>query len=235
MCTDIIPILVSTIYFDSLNYNPRPGIQSYANYNSYLDTKGAEKYLSNSAPEYIIYSAEDTLKNAISIDNRYPFFDEPMTKLALLQNYSIVDSFDNQLLLKHANKSKQIISGNETISHTTLNKPIIVPITTNLQILKINITYSFLGKIIRFLYQPPELKAIFTLCDGSTHSYRVIKPILEEGIIVNKFIVNNKDFTKLFNNSSIENIPKVSSIKIMGDKWGFNKDIELKWKQINIK
>ncbi len=79
---DIMPWEVSYLLCNNLNYNPRPTIQSYASYNSYLDKKNYDKYMSASAPEKVLFSFN-------SIDARYPFWDETHTKIALLENYTI--------------------------------------------------------------------------------------------------------------------------------------------------
>lgn len=81
---DIMPWEIAQIYYSELNYNPRPVVQSYSAYDEYLDNKNYEKYISESAPEYIIYAN-------FSIDGRYPFWDESKTKRAILTHYEVVD------------------------------------------------------------------------------------------------------------------------------------------------
>ena len=230
---DIIPHLVSTIYFNKLNYNPRPGIQTYANYDGFLDSLGSAKYLSSTAPDYIIYCAENIGFNA-AIDNRYPFFDEPKTKISMLQNYSVVDSFDNQLLLKRRNKVNGISISNSINSESKFCDSIDIPSSNELQVTIVKTQYSLLGKLVRFLYQPPSLNVTVTLNDGKQFTYKAIKPTIEEGVIVNRLIVTNKDAKNLFD-GNLSKIAKISKICFWGDKWGFNSKINLTTKYISCK
>jgi len=229
---DIIPHLVSTIFFNHLNYNPRPGIQSYANYDNFLDSLGYSKYLSATAPDYLIYCAENKGIDA-AIDNRNPFFDEPKTKIAMLQRYSIIDSFGNQLLLKRRDSIKIVSISKPIKSQGSFNQPITIPQVNDLQIMSIKTKYSFLGKLIRFLYQPPSLGVTLTLNNGKQYTFKAIKPNLEEGVLVNMFVMSNKDAVNLFN-GNYDSIPKVSNICFNGDKWGFEPRLELASTQISV-
>ena len=222
---DIIPHLVSTIYFNNLNYNPRPGIQTYANYDGFLDSLGSVKYLSATAPDFIIYCAEDKGIEA-AIDKRNPFFDEPKTKIAMLQHYMVIDSFDNQILLKRRDSLIQLSISKPINSKGLLNQPIDIPTSNCLQMLSIKTKYSFLGKLVRFLYQPPSLNVTLTLSTGKQYSYKAIKPIMEEGVLSNFLITTNKDAISLFN-GNYTSIPKITKICLSGDKWGFSSGIEL--------
>jgi hypothetical protein len=87
---DIIPISISEIYYNNLNYDPRPVAQSYSAYDEYLDEKNYEKYISPTAPDYIIYTLN-------SIDARDPFWDESITKTAMLTHYKL-DNVDSNFL-----------------------------------------------------------------------------------------------------------------------------------------
>jgi hypothetical protein len=53
-----------------------------------LDLKNYEKYISTSAPEYILY-------DHLSIDGRHPMWDESITKRALLSNYLLIHGDTN--------------------------------------------------------------------------------------------------------------------------------------------
>ena len=80
---DVVPWDIANLYYNQLNYTPRPIMQSYAVQNKYLIDLNIRKYYSSNAPEYVFY------KN-MSIDDRYPYWDDVGVKIALLQNYSLV-------------------------------------------------------------------------------------------------------------------------------------------------
>ncbi len=94
---DILPTEISLIYSYKLKYNPRPIPQSYSAYTSRLDSLNAHKYLSKNAPDFLIFNNQ-------SIDNRYNFWDESKTKLAILTNYELVITQDKS---KEENGQKQ--------------------------------------------------------------------------------------------------------------------------------
>jgi hypothetical protein len=80
---DIIPWEISEIFVNHLNYNPRPVIQSYSAYDRYLDQKNADKYSSASAPDFLLFSL-------MTIDDRYAFWDESITRRTMLSNYELI-------------------------------------------------------------------------------------------------------------------------------------------------
>ena len=102
---DIIPHNVNLIYFNKLNYDPRPVFQSYAAYSENLINLNRRKYESENAPDFIIFSNE-------ILDNRYALFDDAGAKIAILENYSVRKSFDfkgNTYLLLERNPNRKKI------------------------------------------------------------------------------------------------------------------------------
>ncbi len=184
---DIMPSEISKIYFNGLRYNPRPVIQSYAAYDRWLDSLNCEKYLSPGAPDYVLLSIS-------SIDDRYPFFDESQTKLALFSHYTMIGELNGDLILK-----KKSTVYNETKPQKTdavnikFGEEIHLKKSDNLQFARFFVDYSLWGKIKRFFFQPPVLTITFTLENGDTKTYRAVKPILAGGVILNKFVVSDQD------------------------------------------
>jgi hypothetical protein len=187
---DIIPGEISKIYFNGLRYNPRPVIQSYSAYDGYLDSLNYRKYISANAPDFILFSLS-------SIDERFPFFDESKTKLAILNKYTVFDDIKGDLLLRKKTNSENLIRLKEQVTTVKLGEDIPVEKTNGIQFSKILIRYSFLGKLKRFFYHPPNLKITLILENGETESFRAITPILAGGVILNKFIDSEKEFQLL--------------------------------------
>ena len=185
---DIIPAEISKIYFNGLVYNPRPDIQSYSTYDEYLDDLNYQKYMSDNAPDYILFSLS-------SIDDRYPFFDESKTKLAILSRYMVVSKIKTDILLKKRPTPIDLPKpGNGETFRAKFGEDIPVKKTRGLQFAKISVHYSLWGKIRRFFFQPPLLKISITSESGDAQSFRAIKPILAGGVILNKYIDNTEAF-----------------------------------------
>jgi hypothetical protein len=183
---DIIPTEISKIYFNGLNYNPRPVIQSYAAYNYYLDSLNYLKYNSVSAPDYLLFSVN-------SIDGRYAFFDESRTKLAILNNYSIDKELDGDVILKRNYQNRLIKESRHEVFNSKLGEDIPIKPYNGIIFSRIIINYSLWGNLRKLLYQPPQLNITFTLANGETRTYKAIRSILKDGVILNKFVDDNED------------------------------------------
>lgn len=202
---DIIPSEISRIYFNGLHYDPRPVIQSYSAYNQYLDSLNYQKYISPDAPEYILYAEK-------SIDDRLPFFDESKTKLALFSHYRVIGVSREDLLLQKKPAPQNLLPTNDDLPvNARLGEDIPVNSSYDLQYSKIFIRYNFWGRLRRLFYQPPSLTMTLTLEDNETMTYRAIPTLLEDGIIVNKFIDTRQEFQLLMQSGSrfCANIKKI--------------------------
>jgi hypothetical protein len=194
---DIIPSEISKIYFNGLKYDPRPVIQSYAAYDKYLDSLNYRKYISASAPDYVLFSVG-------SIDNRYPFFDETMTKLALLNNYRITGDLDGDLILKKRPVIQNVLNpGHADTFDMKFGEDIPVRSTDSLLYARFFVEYSLWGKAKRFFFQPPALSITFTFENGMTKTFGAVKPVLADGVIINKYVESNRDFQLLMQSDGL--------------------------------
>jgi hypothetical protein len=195
---DVMPDDISSIYFNGLNYKPRPVIQSYVVSSTVLNSLNCDYFKSPKASDFILF------KNG-SINNRYPFWDESLVKQVLISRYIPIDSlfawkknYDTSFLLK-----KRVIPLNFTeklISDTLIsfNKKYFLPKTENLIYLSAELEYSILGKLLAILYQPPIVFIKLFYEDGVTGTYRLVVPEMEHGVIINKKLITNSDAYLLF-------------------------------------
>ncbi len=224
---DIVPSEIAMAYFNNLNYHPRPVVQSYAAYSKTLDDLNYAKYISSTAPEFLIFGNE-------TIDNRYHFFDEGRTKLAIRQRYVVVDSFDGNLLLKKSDTTNQhniVQTKNQVLQ---LNK--LYDLTENqyLQYATFDIRYSKRGSLMRFLFQPPELTIRFILVDGRSISHRLIISTLQNPVLLSTYIANNADAWNFFSGNKME-IKKIKKIMISAPLWAYEKDIYLQIQDVQFR
>ena len=218
---DVVPAEISQIYFNDLHYNPRPVIQSYSAYNGFLDSLNNQKYESPDRPDYILFSFG-------SIDDRYPFFDETRTKLAILNNYHFKKEIGDQILLAKSEKPRKLTTGKTESRYACLGKEILVPRTSSLQFTRIQVDYSFWGKLKRLFFRPPGLLITFTLSNGDTFTYRAVTTLLSGGVIVNKFIDTTEEFRLLMlaGGTLNTNVKKIQFSEANGTG-GFNEKIKL--------
>jgi hypothetical protein len=74
---DIMPIEISLLLDNKMNYDPRPIAQSYCAFTPVLDSLNANYFYKQGRPEFILLQSN-------SIDGRYEFWDESLTKAMLI-------------------------------------------------------------------------------------------------------------------------------------------------------
>ncbi|MFN3488325.1 MAG: hypothetical protein ACK4YV_04295 [Emticicia sp.] len=227
---DFIPNEISEIYFNRLNYNPRPAIQSYFVYNAFLLGKNQEKYLSTTAPDFVVYSIEST-------DNKYAFSEETLTMIALLQRYEPIKMWPNRLLFKKKEQTKtlKLVKQSSTIWEMGKIFPLNSAIKSDsskqklLSIIKVKTTYNWFGKLLNLLFQPPHLNMEIATSKGEKTIYRTVPILLNKGLIVNAKIDDVAAVKQFFETGSVENkeIQSVRFDEILRRKAGFDKKIEI--------
>lgn len=224
--TDIIPWSISYIYFNDLKYNPRPVIQSYSAYNGYLDLQNQQKYLHSSAPDYIFYEIG-------TVDGRYHLWDETRTKLALLQRYNVDKRWNEMFLLKKTENLQPVDTLEKINSTIRLNEWAEIPSSDRPCIAKIKIKYSLLGKLIRLLFQPPDLQITLS-SDKDNYPFRAVKTLIEDGIIINKQVFSSDDMDLFFRSGGLLNDNFNKFLIHSSQSWGFIKNIEVEYYKIQI-
>jgi hypothetical protein len=204
---DVIPSEISEIYFNGLHYAPRPVVQSYSAYSHYLDSLNSAAYLGPNAPDYILFSLS-------AIDGRYPLFDEPMTKLAVLSRYTLDGEFNGELILRKKPGSFSIpVPAFDEPFRVSFGDTIQLPHRDDLQYIRIDVRYNFWGKLQRLFYKPPPLDLTIMTKNGITRTFRAVKPIVEEGVPMNKFVENTDDF-ELWMASAGKRSADISAIRV---------------------
>jgi len=210
---DALPIDIAFIYINNLNYNPRPMIQSLTAYDEYLDRINFNKYASETAPDYLLFSVAD-------IDERQPFFPETKTKLAILTRYRQVDKTDRFLLLEKQPRTAKCTVTLAQEGEAKIGRQITLPATRNLLVLRPEIEYNQVGKLMRLFYQPPILKVALRLKGGETKRYRAILPMVNNGVISN-WLVDDLPTAEAFLQSYGGGGREVKAISFESrDSWG---------------
>lgn len=220
---DVFPAEISKIYFNGLVYDPRPVIQSYVAFDEYLDNLNYDKYMSDGAPDYILFSVG-------SIDDRYSFFDESMTKLAILRNYTIAGKIGSDLLLeKRSVPLGMPAAEREETLHAKFGENIQVGKTNDIQFSRIYVKYSLWGRIRSFFFQPPALKISIVPEGGGGQTFRAVKPILAGGVISNKYVDSDGEFLLFMQSGGRMNtdIKKITFESESGNAAGFVNDIRI--------
>ncbi|CAH0996374.1 hypothetical protein EMA8858_02506 [Emticicia aquatica] len=229
---DIVPHQISHIYFNQLNYNPRPVIQSYQANSDWLMKKNGDKYLSKTAPKFVLFRLE-------AFREQNPFWVETHLSEALLRNYTLVDSTviekDTFSVFQRNNTVKGLIISNIKNVKFKLNQDIEIPNSDNPIRFSAKIAYSLKGKLARLYFQPPYLYCSVTYQNGKQESFRVIDKILRGGVFINQKVSNHADVSNFFQNKGVDN-QRVIKIRFWAKyNWGFEENFEGQFNEIKIK
>lgn len=217
---DVFPCDIAAVEGYGFKWDPRPVFQSYSAYTPYLDQLNAKHFLSDSAPEYILYLLE-------SPDRRYAVFDEPATFRILLQKYKPIGVDEDAVVLR-----KLPIADVNTIklpAKTTAKFKDIIPIPKDVNGLifaKIHIDYSFIGLISKFLYKPPNVYLEFFRNGWFLNKamYRFIFSNSDDGVLVSEYITDQNDLLELWKGNVKHNV----------DEIGFSTECPIFYKNINL-
>jgi hypothetical protein len=206
---DIVPHQITYLFFNRLNYNPRPVIQSYQANSDWLMKKNGEKYLSKTAPQFVIYHVE-------SFREQNPFWVETDLTKALLKNYQLTDTTliekDTFFVFQHQVFSKTLKTVSTKELSFKLDEDISIPITSNPIVFSANVEYSTKGKIARLFFQPPYLHCQVTYENGKQENFRVIDKILRGGIFISPKVTTQSEAAGFFLHGGKKNL-KVSKIR----------------------
>jgi hypothetical protein len=234
---DILPNETSYIFYNKLNYNPRPCIQSRQAVGFYLDSLNAHKFGSISAPQYILNQWKpDGLIN--------PLWQETHTKLAFINNYekitaasvpqfnskNVIVNYDTLSVYKRT-QSKAYQIGPYRKLNGGFNKEILLP-SAGLYILKGRFRNTWAGELAKYFFQAPYLFAKITYTDGSSDQFRVITPLFENGVFINKKVKNNADLDLFYQTMGQKNVSVKSVTIYPKSSWTYHSNFEIELAQI---
>ncbi len=192
---DIFQTEIDYIFFNQLNYNHRPVIQTYAASTPELMELNAEKFRKADAPDYVIYASE-------SFRKQNPMWVETPSTIELLKRYQFVKQYvasnDSLVVLEKRKLPESLKVNFKNFGQLPLNKWIQIPSDSTIMVGSFDFKYSLLGKLSRLFLQPPYLYAKVKYSNGSEGDFRVITTILKEGIILNKKITTQNELSDFF-------------------------------------
>lgn len=193
--TDILPWDIDVAYGYRLRWAPRPILQSYQAYTSYLDELDAAYLEGPRAPERLLIAER-------SIDGRYPPFDEPAAFRAMTSRYEAVGQVgDFVILQRHAEQLPQSLMPIKTL-HAHIGDLIPVPATSEQRIYaSIRVPYSLRGHALDLLFQPSALRVRFQVDHGLTNPYRLVPGTATDGVMVSDYIASEDDLRRYFEGS----------------------------------
>jgi hypothetical protein len=197
---DIYPWNIQLLFENKLNYSSRPVIQSYTSYTKYLEDLNFEHYNSKKAPKFVLFEY-------LSIDNRYPLFDETKMNLILLKNYSKIDSFTingcNFILLEKNIDAKPIKLEFIREYAMFVNSPIIPKKDIYYEV---ELYHTLSGKIYSIFSHTPDVNIAIKTSNRKIHEFKTSNALLKSGLFSDKFIDKNEEFQEAIDSLNKQNL-----------------------------
>ncbi len=211
---DVIPWDVGLIYEDSrLHWNPRPVLQSYQAYTSWLDQQDAAFLLGPGAPDFLIYSYQ-------SIDDRYAAFDEPATFRAVLDNYRVVKVIGSAAVVLQ--RTGRVSATTESVDRTScaaFGSAITIPQHPGMRTFAhVDLSRSIAGRLLDLLAKAPEARITLTTAAGSS-DHRLVQAVAADGLYVSELLTTTPDMAAAV--AGTQGTP-VTSLTISGDPSGWS-------------
>jgi hypothetical protein len=202
---DVMNNDLSVIYFNQLNYNPRPVVQTYAAHSVLLAHVNGLKYRSVTGPSYVLYKLDE-------FRGQNPFWADAEANEALLTHYDLIDT--------------ALISGQTFHVFKRLAKPRTVPIQEmhihmergkevffpkgGLVKLTVDMDFTFVEKLFRFAFQPPLVYADVRYADGQTRTFRVSDKIMKGGVLGNVRVTDQAELETFYRYQGQRSVPAIS-------------------------
>ena len=163
-----------------IHFVPMPIFSGFMAYTPFLDHWNATFFQDPSrAPRFVIFEWQP-------IDDRNPLLDGPETFTALFQNYDFDSRFGGRVLLKR--RASPRFSAPRLVRTTTvrLGQPVRFEQSgPHPLVARIGIDYNLRGRALRFLFQIPEMRAIYASANGVSSPVRISTEVAGDGVPLN--------------------------------------------------
>jgi hypothetical protein len=228
---DVYPYANEIAFANKLNYTPRPLFQSYMTLTRPLGQANVEYLTSNHAPEFIVWAAGITCNSMDcnffdGFDGKYLLNEDPLTSLAIIQNYRQVSMGHLNSGLPYAIfvkeqpnrlKKSQLLG---VVSKAELGKWIKVPAVEGVytQIVP-ELEITFLGNLKNSLFRGNSASITYKLSDGTERRHRLNVLNASSGVWVSPYL-NKGNFAG----------EEVTDIMISAPTWYIEKQFNLEWR-----
>jgi hypothetical protein len=190
--------------YPQIHWDPEPVLQSYSAYTTYLDNRDVSFFSSKTGPARI-------LRQVVTIDNRYPYFDPPTTQLAIMCNYRQVTATGGwQVLAKIPDRcgAARLLGERKA----TFGQAVPVPRgpKDSIVIARLSAPVTFRGRLESLLLKPPPFYLRMKI--GTSYGdYRFIAGTAADDHVLE--VPNRIGYSSQFYT------PSVSSLALSGGGW----------------
>lgn len=196
---------LSMIYFNQLNYNPRPVVQTYAAHSALLADVNGAKYRSATGPSFVLYKLDE-------FRWQNPFWADAEANEALLTHYDLIDTARIGGQTFHVFKrltKPRTVSMQDMHIRMERGKEVFFP-KGELVKLTVDMDFTFVEKLVRFAFQPPLVYADVRYADGQTRTFRVSDKIMKGGVLGNVRVTDQAELETFFRFQGQRSVPAIS-------------------------
>jgi hypothetical protein len=193
----IFPWECSYAAANNLNYRPFPVFQSYDAYTSYLDQWNAAFFRDPArAPEFV-------LMDWLAIDDRHPLLDVPAMFLELYRNYDLDGRYGPHMLLRRRARPRFTTSRPVRAAAIARGAPVHIDSLEHPVIARIHLEYNIAGRLRRFFFNVPEVRATYGSESGASLSARIPPEVTSDGLPVNFLPSDPDSFEALLRSNTV--------------------------------
>jgi hypothetical protein len=195
---DVYPFDFSFIPANGLKWKPRPVLQTYVTYSTWLDERNAAHFDSGKGPEFILWHLTGDMHGQLTdMDSRYVLNDEPAGIMSVLKNYRFVHKTNRVMLFQHT--AKPLIGPAKEIKRQEgqWEEWMDVPeINDEILRVKMNAKGSVRRALKSFFYKDGAFFVEYRLANNEIRKFRILLSNAEDGVWVNPLITNVSDSTR---------------------------------------
>ena len=220
---DAVPWNIAAVRANGWRWQPRPVFQSYAAFTPTLDSLNADHIRSSRAADFALVNWE-------TIDFRHPFFEDPLSWRARLDHY-VSDYMESGDLLMRRRASPLTHTAEQMTAGTLRwNQEAAVPSDRDWVILYAEVRPTLLGKLRKLVFRLDPVWLRVTFQSGYTQRWRVIRPNLQSGFLMNPLPKDLGDLA-LIGRGCAPPDPAVS-VRLEADRpQDYEADIPIRWER----
>ncbi len=216
------------LLYNDLDYQPRPVFQSYVAGNERLMRWNEQWYLTNSAPEFVLFALN-------AVDRRFPVLEDARVLRTVLFNYQPIAAEGDFLLLKQKSSDLPRL---ELLAKGTVRAGEAINLSQYAEAdlwLEIEMAPSFVGRVRQIVFQPPTVRLAAWREPGKGLLLRRRAPaaMLAAGFVASPLISNTRDVLNLYADKDIIH-PGAYSIELKpGEEYLWDQRIRYRIFRIN--
>ncbi len=220
---DAEPWNIAAVFANGWRWQPRPVFQSYAAFTPALDSLNARHIQSPGAADFVLVNWE-------TIDSRHPFLDDPASWNARLENYAPDYASDRALLMRRRNAPALRIAGPLGAASLRWNQDASVPASPDWVILHADVRPTVWARLRKLLFRLDPVWLQVEFRSGHKERWRVMRPNLETGILINQLPRDLGDIALLGRGCALPD--PVVSVRLQADRpQDYQSAIPIRWER----